>query len=83
MASKTYKQYYADGSSKVLIRSTKQGRKPSGLAKPKLIRLYEVDEEKMKLLKDKLGSYWNENDFIRSAVSEKLSNSVYTEFLKS
>jgi hypothetical protein len=78
MASKAYKQYYADGTSKLLSRSAKQGRKPSGLGKPKLIRLSAEDEEKLKILKEKLGMYWNENEFIRSAVSEKLSNSVYT-----
>ena len=83
MASNSYIQYYSDGTKKLLRRRIKQGRKSNGLAKPKLIRLYEVDEEKMKLLKNKFGIYWNENDFIRSAVSEKLSNSVYIELLKS
>lgn len=80
MASKTYIQHYADGTKKEFLRK-KQGRKPSGLGKPKLIRLKETDEEKMKILKEKFGYYWNENDFIREAVSEKLCNSVYTELL--
>jgi len=82
MASNSYIQYYSDGTKKQLRRRIKQGRKPSGLGKPKLIRLYAEDEEKMKVLKEKFGMYWNENEFIRSAVSEKLSNSVYTELLK-
>ena len=59
----------------------KQGRNPSGLGKTKAVRLYKSDEEKMKILKEKYGCYWNENEFIRSAVSEKLNNSVYTELL--
>lgn len=80
MASKTYIQYYVDRSSKKFLRK-KQGRKPSGLGKPKLIRLKEIDEEKMEILKEKLGYYWNENEFIREAVSEKLCSSVYTELL--
>lgn len=80
MASKTKLQYYVDGAKKEFLRK-KQGRKPSGLGKPKLIRLKEIDEKKMKALKEKLGYYWNENDFIREAVSEKLCNSVYTELL--
>ena len=81
MASKTYKQYYADGTSKLLRRSTKQGRKPSGLGRPKLIRLYAEDEEKLKVLKEKLGYLFNENEIVREAV-HKIVNSVYTELLK-
>ena len=80
MASKTYIQYYADGTQKRFIRK-KQGRTPSGLGKPKSIRLKESDEIKMNILKEKLGYCWNENEFIRTAVSEKLCNSVYTELL--
>jgi len=80
MASKTYKQYYVDGSSKILTRSTKQGRKPSGLGRPKLIRLYAEDEEKMKVLKEKLGYLFNENEIVRQAVHQ-IINSVYTELV--
>lgn len=83
MASNSYTQYYSDGMQKQLRRRVKQGRRPSGLGRPKLIRLCAEDEEKMKILKEKFGMYWNENEFIRSAVSEKLCNSVYTELLKS
>jgi len=80
MASRTYKQYYADGSSQLLRRRVKQGRKPSGLGKPKLIRLYAEDEEKMNLLKEKLGYLFNENEIVREAV-HLIVNSVYTELL--
>lgn len=80
MASKTYIQHYVDETSKEFLRK-KQGRISSGLGKPKLVRLKEIDEEKMRILKEKLGYYWNENEFIREAVSEKLCNSVYTELL--
>lgn len=82
MASRTYIQSYADGTQKKFVRR-KQGRKSSGLGKLKSIRLWKVDEESMKILKEKYGYFWNENEFIRSAVSEKLLNSVYTELLKS
>ena len=81
MASKTYTQHYVNGTKKD-FRRKKQGRKPSGLGVPKLVRLRETDEEKIKFLKEKFGYYWNENEFIRSAVSEKLCNSIYTELLK-
>ncbi len=80
MASKTVVKTFSDGSKK-RFRRKKQGRIPSGLGKPKLVRLKLSDEEKIKLLKEKFGYYWNENEFIRDAVSEKLCNSVYTELL--
>lgn len=80
MSSKTYIQYYSNGTSKEFKRK-KQGRTPLGLGKPKCIRLKKEDEDKMIILRDKLGIYWNENAFIRNAVSEKLCNSVYTELL--
>jgi hypothetical protein len=80
MASKTLIRIFVDGSKKKFKRK-RQGRTPSGLGKPKLIRLKLSDEEKIKLLKEKFGYYWNENEFIRDAVSEKLCNSVYIELL--
>ena len=81
MASKTYVQYYADGTSKE-FRRKKQGGKPSGLGKLKSTRLYPTDETLLNRLKEKFGVYWNENEFIRNAVHDKLCNSVYTELLK-
>jgi len=80
MASKTYTQYYVDGTFGFMQRATKQGRKPSGLGKPKLIRLYKEDELVMSRGKEKLGYLYNENEFIRSAVKYYISN-VYTELL--
>lgn len=82
MASNSYIQYYSDGTQKRLSRRIKQGRKPSGLGKPKLIRLYVEDEEKMKVLKEKLGYLYNENELVREAV-HKIVNSVYTKLVKS
>jgi len=79
MASNIFVQYYANGDKKTVRRSTKQGRRPSGLGRLKSVRLYQDSIEKMDKLKEIYGCYWNENDFIRSAVAEKLSNSVYTE----
>lgn len=81
MASNSYMQYYADGTKKKVRRSVKQGRRPRGLTKPRLYRLYKEDEEKMKLIKDRFGYMYNENEFVRDAVHEKLINSVYTELL--
>lgn len=81
MASKTYTQYYADGTSKLVRRIEKQGRKPQGLSSPQVLRLDNDVKEKLKTLAGVYGYYWNENQFIRDAVRDKLSNSVYTEFL--
>ncbi|OGZ02797.1 MAG: hypothetical protein A2390_02225 [Candidatus Liptonbacteria bacterium RIFOXYB1_FULL_36_10] len=80
MASKFYIQTCSDGRKKKIKRN-KQGRKPSGLGKLKSIRLWKEDEEKLMNLRNIYGEYWNENEFIRDAVSEKLYNSVYTELL--
>ena len=80
MASKTYHQHYADGTSGTMRRSTKQGRRSSGLGKPRLVRLYQEDEVFMDLGKQKLGCFYNENEFIRNAVKYYISN-VYTELL--
>jgi hypothetical protein len=83
MASNTFTQHYADGTSQVLQRRKMQGRPPSGLAKPQVIRLSKEAKDKLNQLSRAFGQYWNENDFIRNAVSKELCNSVYTELLKS
>jgi hypothetical protein len=82
MACNTFAQHYADGTSQVLRRRKKQGRRSSGLGKPQLVRLWNNDEEKMKILQERFGIYWNKNEFIRNAVSKELRSSVYTELLK-
>ena len=61
-------------------RSARQGRNPSGLGKPKLVRLYESDEDVLRKAKDKLGYLYNENELIRSAVNYYLK-SVYIELI--
>ena len=58
-----------------------QGRKPSGLGKPELYRLYAEDEEKLSILKEKLGIYYNKNEIVRQAVRLALET-VYTELVK-
>lgn len=78
MASNIYRQHYADGTSARMRRSVKQGRRSSGLGKPKLVRLYEEDERIMELAKEKLGYLYNENELVRSAVHAYL-RTVYTE----
>lgn len=66
-------------------RSKKQGRKPSGLGKLKKYRLYLEDEERLKVLRDRFGYYYNENEIVRSAVKlyldNYLNNSVPIELL--
>lgn len=80
MASATYVQFRADGT-RQLMRRKKQGRRSQGLSAPVLVRLHDADAEKIKQLAAALGTYWNTNEFIRQAVREKLSNSVYTELV--
>lgn len=82
MASNVYLQQYADGSSVLRRRSTKQGRKPSGLAKPELVRLRAEDSASLDRIGERLGYLWNRNEFIRSAVRRALEDSVYIELLK-
>ena len=82
MASKIVVRSFADGSIRAFQRK-KQGRKPSGLGKLDKYRLYEKDEERLLILKDKLGSYYNKNEIVRNAVKIYLDNFVPTELLKS
>ena len=81
MASKTYVQRYADGTSKEFKRK-KQGRKSSGLGKLEKYRLYEEDNRRLEILKNKLGYLYNKNEIVRIAVKIYLDNSVGTELLK-
>ena len=79
MASNLYIQHTAGG--KYLARrTTKQGRKPTGLGKPKGVRLRQTTEARLSAVKDRLGYLYNENELIRNAVDFYL-NSVYTELL--
>lgn len=80
MATNIYLQHTSAGGKHLARRSVKQGRKPSGLSKPELVRLYEADEPTFAALKEKLGCLYNRNEIIRDAVHNALS--VYTELLK-
>lgn len=80
MASNIYTRHTITGSQKFTRKGT-QGRKPSGLGKPELYRLYAEDEEKLLILKEKLGMYYNKNEIVRQAVRLALET-VYTELLK-
>lgn len=80
MANNIYTQHYADGSSALKRRRDKQGRKPSGLAKPRLYRLRQDDVGLLDALKNRLGYLYNENEIVRDAVHRGLS--VYTELVK-
>ena len=81
MSSNLYSRITVDGKETAYTRKGSQGRKPSGLGKPFLIRLDMDSEVELIREADKLGYYWNKNDFIRSAVREKLNNSIYTELV--
>ena len=81
MSTNVYKRTTADGITTAYSRKGTQGRKPSGLGKPKLYRLFASDEEILKLLEMKLGKYYNENEIVRDAV-HKAVESIYTELVK-
>ena len=80
MASNTYIQHTVGGKSHLAKRSVKQGRKPSGLGKPILIRLYEEDEIIFSQMENVMGEYFNLNQTVREAVASQ--RSVYIELLK-
>ena len=80
MTHNTYTRHTITGSRQFTRKGT-QGRKPSGLGKPELYRLYAEDEEKLLILKEKLGTYYNKNEIVRQAVHLALET-VYTELLK-
>lgn len=80
MAHNTYIQHFSDGTRKIYKRH-KQGRKPSGLAKPINVRLWQEDTDMIARLENKMGYLWNTNSFIREAVHSNLCNSVYIELV--
>lgn len=81
MASNIYTRKTVDGKVTAYSRKGSQGRKPSGLGKPELYRLFAKDEEILKLLKIKLGNYYNKNEIVRNAVHRAIE-SIYTELVK-
>ena len=81
MASSVYVQHYYNGTSRTVRRSARQGRKPGGFGRARLVRPYQEDEAKLEKLAEKFGYCWNENQFIRDAIRDKLRNSVYAELL--
>ena len=80
MSSNTYTQRTADGQCKQYRRSTRQGRRPLGLGKPKLVRLHDETESKLEFIKSKLGYLYNENQIVLEAV-RKTVDLIYTELL--
>lgn len=81
MATLTYIQAHADGTRITMRRSVPQGRKPSGLGRPKLYRLFAEDVEILAIMEEKLGCMYNENEIVRTAVHTAIET-IYTEFLK-
>ena len=79
MSANVYVQHTADGRSHMARRSVRQGRRPSGLGKPVLVRLYAEDEQIQDRLQERLGRFYNRNQIIRDAVAAK--RSIYTELL--
>jgi len=80
MSSLIGNQAHVDGTV-TRFRRKKQGRKPQGLGKPKLVRLYDDTEEKLKVIKEKLGYLYNENEIVRQAVRKEV-DFIYTELVK-
>jgi len=80
MASNTFTRHTITGP-RTYSRKGTQGRKPSGLGKPELYRLYAEDEKKLLVLKEKLGCYYNKNEIVRQAVHLALET-IYTELVK-
>jgi len=80
MASTSYIQHYTDGSQKRVRRIKPQGRKPRGLSDPELYRLYAETDEKLAVIKSKMGYLFNKNQIVRDAVKKHV-DSVYTELL--
>jgi hypothetical protein len=81
MSSNTYKRKTIDGNIETYTRKGTQGRKPSGLAKPKLYRLDIETIAMLDYISTRLGYLYNENEIIRTA-TKKYVESVYTELLK-
>ena len=81
MASNTYTRTTVNNKTSSYTRKGTQGRKPSGLGKPKLYRLKNETVEKLVVIAEKLGQYYNENEIIREAV-EKHVDCIYTELVK-
>jgi len=80
VSSNTYTRHTITGT-RTYSRKGSQGRKPSGLGKPELYRLYVEDEKKLLILKEKLGLYYNKNEIVRQAVHLALET-IYTELVK-
>lgn len=83
MASKHYEIINIDGNVQKYKRAIKQGRPPSGLGKPFIVRLLQKDEDKLLQMKNELGYLYNKNEIVRDAVHLYLSSFVYTELLNS
>ena len=81
MASNTYQRRTVDGVITTYTRKGTQGRKPSGLAKPKLYRLDTETRIKLDYISTRLGDFMNENEIVREGVKNHVE-SIYTELLK-
>ena len=81
MASTTYTQHYVNGTSQLVRRAVKQGRKAQGLGKEREIRLSSEQDAAITVLANYYGDFWNTNEFIRFAVAKMLCNSPYAELL--
>jgi hypothetical protein len=80
MAANTYTQHYADGTQERRRRSTKQGRRPSGLGDPYVQRLDAETEQVLTEIGARLGPLYNKNEIVRNAV-RMFVNSIYTDLV--
>jgi len=82
MASNLHTQRYADGSRKLVRRSTRQGRKKQRAYIKILVRMPEEYVEMMKWKNEQCGGLNSVNDQVRQAVRAALCGCVYTQLLK-
>ena len=81
MASNIYTRQTAGGKISQYSRKGTQGRKPIGIGKPKLYRLYNETNEKLSVISEKLGYLYNESEIVREAVKKHV-DFIYTELVK-
>jgi len=80
MASNIFTRKTVDGKISTYTRKGTQGRKSSGLGKPKLYRLDDETNLMLAYISTRLGYFYNENEIIRTA-TRKYVETIYTELL--
>lgn len=82
MATKTYIQHFANGTHKLMRRSTPQGRRPERKYVKVLVRVPVEYHELMKWNNEECGGRNSITDQIRNAIRASLCGCVYTQLFK-